>query len=370
MMNLAYVGLPCQIEGLRKADAVSKEIKQDWMKNVGIQIGLFCRENWSYSCFRALLQDDYNMDLSKVKKFDIKKNNIIAHLGNGDTFEFPLKESRDYVRVGCGVCLDFSAELSDISVGAVGSPAKWSTVIARTKKGVELLEGAEKAGYVESKPIEDVKPGVKIIKRLSEGKLDEAMGNIKEREELGVKVPHLRTQDESIEKLKKKGERGTFKDLNFEIIDNGLCSSCGICESVCPVSAIKVIDERPTLVGTCEKNGMCYYTCPRNHLPLKELMKTTFDKGTEYEEGVGNYITIKAVRATDPEILEKGQDGGAVTALLSYALDEKLYDGAVSVKTGDDPWRPMPLLSKTKKELMEGIGTYYSYSTTMPIVKK
>lgn len=370
MMNLAYVGLPCQIEGLRKADAISKEMKQDWMKNVGIQIGLFCRENWSYSCFRALLQDDYEVDLAKVKKFDIKKKHIIAHLGNGDTFEFPLEESRPYVRIGCGVCLDFAAELSDISVGAVGSPMKWSTVIARTKKGLELLEGAEKAGYIEAKPIEEVKPGVKIIKRLSKDKLDDAMSEIEKREEIGVKVPHLSTQDAAIEKLKKKDERGTFKDLDFEIIDNGLCSACGICESVCPVSAIKIIDERPTLVGACEGNGMCYYSCPRNHLPLKELKKMTFDDGTEYEDGVGHYLAIKAVRATDPEILEKGQDGGAVTALLSYALDEKLVDGAVSVKAGDDPWRPMPLLSRNKKELMDGCGTYYSYSTTMSIVKE
>ncbi|MFQ5815290.1 MAG: Coenzyme F420 hydrogenase/dehydrogenase, beta subunit C-terminal domain [Candidatus Hydrothermarchaeaceae archaeon] len=369
MMNLAYVGLPCQIEGLRKADAISKEMKQDWMKNVGIQIGLLCRENWSYTCFRALLQDDYGVDLGKVVKFDIKKKDIIAHLGNGDTFEFPLEESRPYVRIGCTVCLDFTAELSDISVGAVGSPMKWSTVIARTEKGLKLLEGAEKAGYIETKPIEEVKPGVRIIKRLSKEKLDAATADIKEREDIGVKAPHLHTQDAKIEKLKKRDERGVFKDLDFEIIDTGLCSACGICETVCPIGAIKVIDERPTLVGVCQGHGMCYYSCPRNHLPLKALKKLAFGDGTKHEEGLGNYITIKAVRAKDPEILEKGQDGGAVTALLSYALEEKLIDGAVSVKSGDDPWRPVPFISKNKKDLMAASGTFYSYSTTMPVVK-
>ncbi len=370
MMNLAYVGLPCQLEGLRKASAVSKEMKQDWMKNVGVQIGLFCRENWSYTCFRALLQDDYDVDLEKVTKFDIKRNNIIAQLGDDDTFEFPLKESKPYVRIGCTVCLDFTAELSDISVGAVGSPKKYSTVIARTKKGAELLDGAEKAGYIESKPIEEVKPGTNIVKKLSMDKLDESMEAIKEREEMGVKVPHLRSQGEGIEKLKKKNDRCTFKDLNFEIIDTGLCSACGICETVCPNDAIKVVDERPTLVGICEGNGMCYYACPRNHLPLKELKKLTFDNGSKEEDGLGNYIVIKAVRATDPEILKRGQDGGAVTAILSYALDENLIDGSVSVKAGEDPWMPVPSLSKNKEELLDASGTYYSYSTNMPVIKE
>jgi coenzyme F420 hydrogenase subunit beta len=368
MMNLAYVGLPCQIEGLRKASAVSKELGQDWMENVGIQIGLFCRENWSYTCFRALLQDDYGIDLEKVKKFDIKKKHIIAHLGDGDTFEFPLEESRPYVRIGCMVCLDFTAELSDISVGAVGSPLKWSTVIARTKKGLELLEGAEKAGYIEAKPIEEVKPGLKIIKRLSREKLDDAMAEINEREEMGVKVPHLRTQDAGIEELKKKGERKISSDLIYEIIDTGLCSACGVCETVCPVGAMKLVDERPTLVRTCEGNGLCYYACPRNHLPLKELKRRTFD-GTRYEEGIGDYLVIKAVRARDREILERGQDGGAVTALLVYAVENKLIDGAISVRAGDDPWRPVPYLSRNREELLTASGTFYSYSTTMPVVK-
>lgn len=368
-MNLAYVGLPCQIEGLRKASAISKNIGQDWMKNVGLQIGLFCRENWSYTCFRALMQDDYGIDLTKAKKFDIKKKHIIAHLGNGDTREFPLEKSRPYVRIGCLVCLDFTAELADISIGAVGSPAKWSTVIARTKKGLDLLEGAEKGGYVETKLIEEVKPGVGVIKKLSKEKLDAAMVEIKEREGMGIKVPHLRTQDASIEELKKKGERKVFKDLDYEIIDNGLCSACGICESVCPIGAIKVVEERPQLVKPCEGNGMCYYSCPRNHLPLKALKKIIFDGSAKHEEGLGPHLAIKAVRAKETAMLEKGQDGGAVTALLSYALDKKLIDGAISVKAGDEPWKPVPYLSKNKKELLTASGTYYAYSTTMPVAK-
>ncbi len=367
-MKLAYVGLPCQIEGLRKAQAVSGEIKQDWMKKVKLQIGLFCRENWSYTCFRALVADDYGIPLEKVRKFDIKKNNVIAHLDNGDSREFPLKESKPYVRIGCTACLDFTAELADLSIGAVGSPKKWSTVIARTRAGAELLAGAEKAGYIEAKDITEVEPGLKLIKRLAREKLEEATADIKDRESMGVKVPHLHSQQEPPERLKKRPERKAFANLNYEIIDTGLCSACGICEAVCPIGAIKVVEERPQLVKACEQNGICYYTCPRNHLPIKALKKQLMN-GQKSEEGVGDYLSIKAVRALDAVVLEKGQDGGAVTAILSYALDKGLIDGAVSVMGGEEPWRPKPAISTTKEELRKRSGTFYSYATTIPAIK-
>ncbi len=368
-MKLAYVGLPCQIEGLRKAQAVSGEIKQDWMGKVRLQIGLFCRENWSYTCFRALVSDDHGIPLENVRKFDIKKKNIIAHLDNGDSVEFPLEKSKPYVRIGCMACLDFTAELADLSIGAVGSPKKWSTVIARTKLGAELLDGAERAGYIEAKDIAQVEPGVKLIKKLAREKLDEALADIKDRETIGVKVPHLQSQQGGLERLKRREERKAFADLNYEIIDTGLCSACGVCEAVCPIGAIKVIEERPQLVKACERNGMCYYTCPRNHLPIKALKAQILD-GQKSEEGIGGYLIIKAVRARDAAVLEKGQDGGAVTAILSYALEKKMIDGVVSVMGGKEPWRPEPAISTTKDELHRRSGTFYSYATTIPIIKR
>ncbi|MEE8168180.1 MAG: Coenzyme F420 hydrogenase/dehydrogenase, beta subunit C-terminal domain [Candidatus Hydrothermarchaeales archaeon] len=367
-MELAYVGLPCQIEGLRKVAAVSRDIGQDWMEKVTLQIGLFCRENWSYSCFRALLQDDYGVDLEKVKKFDIKKGNIIAYLSNGDKVEFPLKESKPYVRISCLVCLDFTAELADISVGAVGTPKKWSTVITRTKKGEELLQGAEREGYIETQDIQEVKPGTNLIKKISKQKLDGALAEVQKREEIGVNVPHLHSMDSEIEGLK-KGEKKVFNDLNYEIIDNGLCSACGICEAVCPVDAIKVVDERPELVAKCDGYGFCYFACPRNHLPIKALKKRVLNGEVSSEEGLGEFLSIKAVRAKDEKILNRGQDGGAVTALLAYALDKGIISGAISVKAGADPWRPEPCLSTTREELLKSSGTFYAYSTTIPAVK-
>ncbi len=370
-MSLAYVGLPCQLEGLRKTEVLSEALNQDWPGKVSLYVGLLCRENWAYTCFKALIEDDYSLKLGDVTKFDIKKRNIVAFKGDGGKLEFPLEESRPYVRAGCQVCLDFTGELSDISVGAVGSPMKWSTVIVRTKKGMDLLRGAEKEGYLEVKPIEEVKPGTWLVKKLSKEKKDEALKEAEERKSEGIKVPHIASLEKTLEALIKEAEDKGYEELEFEVIDPGLCSACGSCVAVCPSECLKMVEERPILLEGCrpEECNACYLACPRVSLPIKEIKSRVFTNGQDFEEGLGEFMGVYAARARDPKILEKGQDGGAVTALLSYALDKNMVRGVVSVKEGDEPWMPVPAVSRSTAELLETSGTYYSYATTIPAVK-
>ncbi len=370
-MSLAYVGLPCQLEGLRKTEVLSETLKQDWPGKVSLYVGLLCRENWAYTCFRALIEDDYSLKLDEVSKFDIKKRNIVAFKRDGGKLEFPLEESRPYVRAGCQVCLDFTGELSDISVGAVGSPMKWSTVIVRTEKGMELLKGAEKEGYVEVKPIEEVKPGTWLVKKLSKEKKEEALKEAEIRGDEGIKVSHISSLDKSVKELIKEAEGKGYDELEYEVIDGGLCSACGACVAVCPSGCLRIVDERPTLLEGCkpEECNACYLACPRVSLPLAELKSLIFNDGQSYEDGLGEFLGVYAARASDPKVLERGQDGGAVTALLSYALDKNIVSGVVSVREGEKPWMPVPAVSKNSEELLETSGTFYSYATTIPAVK-
>jgi coenzyme F420 hydrogenase subunit beta len=370
-MSLAYVGLPCQLEGLRKTDVLSVNLKQDWPDKVSLYVGLLCRENWAYTCFRALIEDDYSIKLEDVLKFDIKKKKIVALKRDGEKIEFPLEESRPYVRAGCQVCLDFSCELADISIGAVGSPKKWSTVIVRTKKGMEILRGAEKEGYIQVKPIGEVKPGSWLIKKLSEEKREGALTEAERRRDEGISVSYISSLEKPLGDLVKDAEGKGYEELEYEVIDTGLCSACGACVAVCPSEGLKMVEERPVLLENCGPEGCnaCYLACPRVSLPMKELKKRIFKDGQSFEEGIGDYLGIYAARARDPEILEKGQDGGAVTALLSYALDKKIVKGVLSVKPGDKPWMPVPAISRSSAELLKTSGTFYSYATTIPAVK-
>ena len=360
-MTTAFVGVPCQIQALRKTNELVGKFKDT------VSIGLFCRENWSFSCMRALVEDDYGVGLDSIEKFDIKKGKLILFNGR-ETTEIPLEETQPYVRINCQICLDFTGELADISVGAVGTPKGWSTVIVRTKKGAELVEGAIKKRYIEAKPIEEVKPGVGIIERITHEKKTENLAEAKKREEMGTKVPHVWSmKDESFDAFVEYAKGKQFNELEYIVIDTGACVSCGMCAAVCPVDIIKFEDYRPVKVGE-EKEGcnLCYLACPRTSMQIPAVEKTIDFLG-DRDEALGYYSKILAAKAGLDKI--KGQDGGVVTALLTYALDSKAVDKVVTVKKGKRAWEPDTAVVRDSKELLKTAGTIYSMAVTMQSLK-
>lgn len=58
--------------------------------------------------------------------------------------------------------------------------------------------------------------------------------------------------------------------LTKEFVVSSDCDSCGICEKVCPVDAIKMEDGHPVWVtDTCEMCLRCLHTCPKNAIDYK-----------------------------------------------------------------------------------------------------
>ena len=57
----------------------------------------------------------------------------------GESKACEVRELERAVRASCLFCTDFTARLADISVGSIGSPDGFSTVITRSKKGEELF---------------------------------------------------------------------------------------------------------------------------------------------------------------------------------------------------------------------------------------
>jgi coenzyme F420 hydrogenase subunit beta len=370
-MKLAYVGLPCQLQALRKLQLFSDQLGQEWANSVSLTIGLFCRENWAYTCFRALVEDDYGVKLSEVEKFDIKKGKVIGMRNGEVVLEIPLAETKPYVRVGCQVCLDFSAELADLSVGAVGSPAKYSTVIVRTKRGMDLLKAAEREGYVEVKHISEVKPGPKLVLKLTKEKRDENLAEAERRERAGYVAKHIATMGENnLEKLVEEAQGKSFADLEKDVIDAGMCISCGTCVAVAS-EQLEMVEERPRLKeGAKGDVPNAYLACPRTSLPSMVIAEKLFaDEGEMNSDSLGKYIDIFAVKATDKAKLTRWQDGGAVTALLLYALKAGEIDAAITAKR-DENWRPLAVVASSEEELRETGGTLYCYVTNMPLLRE
>ena len=165
---IGFVGLPCQIQGLRTVQTAEQpyEVGQEKIK---LLIGLFCMENFTEDLLEFIAKK--YVKLEKVKKVDIKGKEFLVYDDAGKVHAIPLTEIKEYIGEGCSVCADYTAELADISVGSVGSEDGWSTVFTRTDKGEEIVKGALEKGYVEVKEIED--KGLGLIRRLGERKRKE-----------------------------------------------------------------------------------------------------------------------------------------------------------------------------------------------------
>ena len=85
---------------------------------------------------------------------------------------------------------------------------------------------------------------------------------------------------------------------------------------------------------------------------------------------LGTSKQIVSARATDKDIQAVSQDGGIVTGLLSFALEEKIIEGAVVAGPGKELWKPEPMVAMTADEIIAAAGTKYTFSPNVMMLKK
>ena len=135
-IKTAMVGTPCQTLAATK---INKYENQTGGSPIDVKIGLFCMENFSYSYLEKYLKGQ-GIELYEVKEFRIDKGKFIAKLIDGNVFSIPIAETEPFTRKNCHICTDYTSDVSDISIGSVGSPSGYSTVIVRSKKVEKLLK--------------------------------------------------------------------------------------------------------------------------------------------------------------------------------------------------------------------------------------
>jgi formate dehydrogenase subunit beta len=75
--------------------------------------------------------------------------------------------------------------------------------------------------------------------------------------------------------------------------------------------------------------------------------------------------------AKDPEVLKKGECGGAITALLKYALESKTVDAVVAIKKGKDLYDAVPAVITDPAEVLTTAGSLHCGTLLIPkIIKK
>ncbi|MHC1626846.1 MAG: coenzyme F420 hydrogenase subunit beta [Methanoculleaceae archaeon] len=183
--RVGIVGTPCQIQALRKGQLYPVGLR-DVPDKVALAIGIFCMENFPYQGMEAIVEDHCNVKLESLTKMDIGKGKFWAYTARGAVSELPLKYTHKYEQPGCHVCLDYVANLADISTGSVGTPDGWSTVFVRSRVGESVWEKAVSAGAIETKPIADVKPGLDLVKKLATDKITKNKKTLEARANFGV----------------------------------------------------------------------------------------------------------------------------------------------------------------------------------------
>ena len=187
--GLEKVGIvltPCQTLALRKLQAYP--FARFVADKVNLAIGIFCMENFPLAALDTFSQAKLEIPKEDVDKMDIGKGKFWI-TSDGEEKGLGLKFTHGYEQSACNICSDYVAEFADISTGSVGSPDGWSTVLKRTDSGQTIFDSAVDAGLIETKPMNEVKPGLPLLEKLASGKKDKAKKEIERRTKLGLKVP-------------------------------------------------------------------------------------------------------------------------------------------------------------------------------------
>jgi coenzyme F420 hydrogenase subunit beta len=166
-------------------------------------------------------------------------------------------------------------------------------------------------------------------------------------------------------------DKKSFSNLEKDVLDAGLCVSCGTCVAVCPVNVLELEAGKPKLVGKCIECGLCYRNCPRAELDEDSLDQTAYGRGRKDKERyTGVYRAVYAARTMSHDIQGRAQDGGVVTSLLTQFLNDG-GDGVIVAGLEEGKiWLPKPVVARSREEALGAAGTKYTVSPTMLGVRK
>lgn len=162
--------------------------------------------------------------------------------------------------------------------------------------------------------------------------------------------------------------RGGFRAVDFlmdEIVDAGKCIGCASCLTICPADVFDYADERPvdTRTDACVYCVLCADVCPVLRPPDRDFERLLGYREPAVDEGFGPYSYGVYARAKDPEILERGQDGGVVSAMLVHALESGALAGAVLGDVmPDNSQIGRHKLATTRADVLSCAASRYTYS--------
>ncbi len=164
----------------------------------------------------------------------------------------------------------------------------------------------------------------------------------------------------------------TPADRLHAIVEQGLCTGCGICQSVAGSEVVrvqKVVNgyERPVVVGDLDHATVdrIYEVCPGTR--VEGLPDRLVDDATHVDPVWGPWRRIVRAWAADPVVRHEGSTGGVLTALAIYLLESGRVDLVLHARPSTtEPTFGESHLSATPADVMAGVGA--RYGPTAPLV--
>lgn len=176
--SIGVVGTPCQLRALAKM-RLSPLAELSNISRVALIIGLFCTWGLSHSFY-------YKVLINLVPHLGIKRMdappppaNILEVYTSEGCITIPLDRVRPFIQSACALCFDMTAEMSDLSLGAVEGIKGWNTLLIRTERGQNLLEMALAEGLIEKCPLPEA--NFSHLKEAAQLKKERALRAFKER---------------------------------------------------------------------------------------------------------------------------------------------------------------------------------------------
>jgi coenzyme F420 hydrogenase subunit beta len=179
------------------------------------------------------------------------------------------------------------------------------------------------------------------------------------------------------------GDRTQWRELFHEVVETNLCTGCAACVMACPRDVLDYDHaetyhpfnvELSTAADDCVHGqrgcDICTRACPRFRDWEVECDTALFGRAREPEEVTGIRRGVFLARAADPAVLEAGQDGGLVSALLIWGLATGRIEGALTSRlSATRIWDGEPFLATTRQEVLEAAGSRYTYAAN-PLAMK
>lgn len=163
--RLAYVGLPGQVQSIRKL----QKLNHPWVGNIKYIFGPFYGNTLHFSSIKSFLRSYGYKDYSTIKKLYFRygewPGNMRVEFANGEAIQLPKFHANYlipfHIVKNSLLCTDLSNEFTDISGGDAWAPIYeergkgFSMAIARSLKGQEILDKMCAEGILQLNQIDE-----------------------------------------------------------------------------------------------------------------------------------------------------------------------------------------------------------------------